>query len=57
VLDDLLVSVHPEVHLVLPFRLIDQPSFVFLEFLLIFGRQVLHSWLHDIAWGDVGVVL
>jgi hypothetical protein len=49
--------VHLEIGQVLCLDLLDQLAFVFLKLLLIFSRQVLHSRLHDVAWGDVGVIL
>ena len=55
--DDLLMLVHLEVCQVLRLGLLKQLSFVVLEFLLTFSRQVLQSQLHDVAWGDFGVIL
>lgn len=54
---DLLRSVYLYIGQVLRLDLLDQLSFVVLKFLLIFSRQVLHSRLHDVAWGNIGVIL
>jgi hypothetical protein len=48
---------HLEIGQVLCLGILYQLSFVLFEFLLIFSRQVLHSLLHDVAWGDLGVIL
>lgn len=55
--DDLLMLVHLEVCQVLRLGLLNQLSFVVLEFLLTFSRQVLQSQLHDVAWEEFGVIL
>jgi hypothetical protein len=55
--DDLLMMFHLEIGQVLCLGILYQLSFVLFEFLLIFSRQVLHSLLHDVAWGDLGVIL
>jgi hypothetical protein len=55
--DDLVILVHLEVGQGFRMRFLDQPLLVFLELLLIFSRQMLHSWLDDVAERDIRVIL
>jgi hypothetical protein len=49
--------VHLEIGQVLCIAFLDQLHFVLFEFLLIFSGWVLHSLLHDVAWGGIRMIL
>jgi hypothetical protein len=51
--DDLVIPVHLEVGQEFCLRFFDQLLLVFLELLLIFSRQSLHSRLDDVAGRDI----
>jgi hypothetical protein len=52
-----MIPIHLEAGQEFALDFFDQMFFVFLEFLLIFSRQSLHSWLDDVAERDIGVIL